>query len=125
MYVDLYTHSMLQCVAGCCSALQCGALWRVLQNWAHIPSLIMSLKPYGNELQESRETVCCSVLQFVAVCCSVLHCAAVCCSVLQCVVFCRSQGNSVLKCAAVCCSVLLCIAVYCSVLQCVAECCIL
>ena len=49
----------LQCVAMCCSVLQCAA------------------------------AVCCSVLQCVAVCCNVLQCAAMCCSVLQqCVAVC-------------------------------------
>ena len=47
-------HSVLQCVAVCCSVLQC-----VLQ----------------------RVAVCCSVLQCVAVCCSVLQCDILCCSV--------------------------------------------
>jgi len=54
----LVEEGVLQCVAVCCSVLQCVAL-----------------------------SVCCSVLQCLAVCCivSVLQCVAVCCSVLQCV----------------------------------------
>jgi len=58
------TARVLQCVAVCCSALQCVAVrCSVLQCIA----------------------VCCSALQCVAVRCSVLQCVAVCCSVLQCV----------------------------------------
>jgi len=76
-------------------------------------------------------TLCCSVLQYVAMCRSVLRCAAVCfissscdsntlcCSVLQCVAVCRS----VLRCVAVCRSVSQCVALYCSVPHCVAMCC--
>ena len=59
--------ALLQCVAVCCSVVQCGAVWcSVLQCVA----------------------VCCSVLQCGAVWCSVLQCVAVCCSVLQCVAVC-------------------------------------
>jgi len=59
---------VLQCVAVCCSVLQC-----VVATF------------HGKETNES-VAVCCSVLQCVAVCCSVLQCVAVCCRVLQCVV---------------------------------------
>ena len=65
-------HSVLQCVAVCCSVWQwvamCGSLWQCV-------------------------AVCCSALQrklHVIVCCSVLQCVAVCCSVLQCVAVCCS-----------------------------------
>jgi len=54
---------VLQCVAVCCSVLQCVV---------HIHSLY-------TRVREPR------VLQCVAVCWSVLQCVAVCCSVLQCV----------------------------------------
>jgi len=51
--------SVLQCVALCCSVLQCGTMYcSVLQCVA----------------------VCCSVLQCVAVRCSVSQCVAVCCN---------------------------------------------
>ena len=81
---------MLQCVAVCCSVLQCFPL-----------------------------SLCCSVLQCVALCCSVLQCVAVrysalecvgvCCSVLHCVAVCCSVLSYVavfpimfvLQCAAV------------------------
>jgi len=56
---------LLQCVAACCSVLQC-----------------------CSELQ--CVAMCCSVLQCAAVCCSVLQCVAVCCSVLLCVAVCYS-----------------------------------
>jgi len=58
----LYGSSLvLQCVAVCCSVLQCVAVYR--------------------KIDISFFAVYCSVLQCVAVCCSVLHCVAVCCSV--------------------------------------------
>jgi len=70
---------MLQCVAVCCSVLQCGhvssACCHVYIFTPHTPSYLMCVGV----------KVCCSVLQCVAVCCSVLQCVAVCCSVLQCV----------------------------------------
>ena len=85
--------SVLQCVVVSCSVLQCVDTTHVIRNTLH-----------------------CSLLQYVAVFCSVLQCVAACCSVLQCV--------------AVCCSVLTrhmlyatpCIAACCSILQYVAAC---
>ena len=56
-----------QCVAVCCSLLQCVAALHTL-----------SLSPGVHD-----RVVCCSVLQCVAVCCSVLLYVAVCCSELQ------------------------------------------
>jgi len=93
---------VLQCVAVCCSVLQCVLITR----WS------LAHTSLGSWLK----AVCCSVLQCVAVCCSVLQCVAVCADhemksrayvirivtrsrVLQCVCW------SVLKCVAVCCSV--------------------
>jgi len=92
---------VLQCVAVCCSVLQCvAALWAAGVLW-HDPA-------------------CCSVLQRVAVCCSVWQRIAVCCkvftslcsawavsqsSVLQCVAV-RRSVLQMLQCVAVCCSVL-------------------
>ena len=92
-----HEHLLLQCVAVCCSAMQCDAVFH---------SVLLTV--CGNALQ---------MLQCVAVCYSVLQCVAVCCSVLQCVAVCCS----VLQCVTVCCSVLQCVAVCCSVLQCVAD----
>ena len=59
---------MLQCVAACCSVLQCVAVCRE--------------RICGNVSPTLPGTI---VLQGVAVCCSVVKCGAVCCSVLQCV----------------------------------------
>ena len=82
---------MLQCVAVCCSVLQCVAKVMTCMEFFHVYI----------------RAVCCSVLQCVAVCCSVLKCVAVCC-----------KGNDthgvssyihthcVLQCVAGCCSVL-------------------
>ena len=71
---------MLQCVAVCCSVLQCGDIVvSILRIWCDfIVGVILRW----------RLCVLCSVLQRVAVCCSVLQCVAVCCSVLQCVAVC-------------------------------------
>jgi len=66
---------VLQCVAVCCSVLQCA------------DSVFVSLA-FSVSLVHQRVAVCCSVLQCVAVCCSVLQCVAVCCSELQCVAVC-------------------------------------
>ena len=127
--------TVLQCVAGQCSVLQCGADWakwwvcvyRVLQCVAVCRSRVAG---WRNLLQgfagwakwwkgACAYTVCWSVLQCVAV---MLQCIAVCCrlgevvcisSVLQCVAV-------VLQCVAVCCSSA---TVHCSVLQCIVACC--
>ena len=68
VYVTVQTvcihFSVLQCVAVCCSVLQCGC------NETGCSSL-------GHGLNSMYR------LQCVAVCCSVLQCVAVCCSVLQ------------------------------------------
>ena len=84
---------MLQCVAVCCSELQCAQ-----QNMQQLHQV-----------------------DILAVCCSVLRCVAVCCSVLQCVQQNMQQLHQV-DILAVCCSVLQCVVVCCSVLQCVAVC---
>ena len=86
--------SVLQCVAVCCSVLQCVVV------------------PVGGN----------SHVAWVAVFCSVLQCVAVCCRVLQCVVV-PVGGNSHVACVAVCCRVLQCVTVCCRVLQSVAVCC--
>ena len=108
---------MLQCVAVCCSVLQCVALSRSEKD-----ALVFDVC-----------LLCVFLLQCVAVCCSVLQC----CSALQCVAVCvdlahtgqdpgsdfaachrakpRQQAAFSLQCGAVCCSVLKCVAVCCSV----------
>ena len=127
------TWCRLQCVAVCCSVLQCVAANDNVGRSRNIKSDIcapdvytdgrhnthmnesyleygkISVDKRGFEFVFVQIAVCCRVLQCVAVCCSVLQCAAVWCSVMQCV--------------AVCCSVLQCVAVYCGVVQCVAVCC--
>jgi len=92
--LPLYTNSVLQCVAACCSVLQLN-LWRI-----HVPH------------PADTGAVCCGVLQCVAVCCSVLQCVAVCCSVLWQYPVSSIVCCSVLQCFAVCCGVLRCVAVY-------------
>ena len=91
-------HSVLQCVAVCCSVLQCNNQLRI------------SLESEtGSEGGGGDVAVCCSVLQCVAVCCSVLPYVAMRCSASQC--------------AEVCCRVLHGVAAYCIMLQRVAACC--
>ena len=119
---------MLQCVAVCCSVLQCVTKQSTTTRHTRpVTNLKSSVTHQKSVLQ--CVAVWCSVLQCVAVCCSVLQCVVVYCNVLQCVAVCCSvlqsvaECCSVLQCAAVCCSVLRCVAVCCSVLQCVAVCC--
>jgi len=112
---------VLQCVAVCCSVLQCIETCYTVSR--------MTLTYCMSGCATSTRTlqcgvVCCSVLQCVAVCYSVLQCVAVCCRAkylprvrvcyfhLHVAVWC-----SMLQCVAVCCSVLQCVAVCCSVLQ--------
>ena len=73
---------MLQCVAACCSVLQC-----VRQYLKSDPTSMMQ-----------RDAVCCSVLQ---VCCSVLNNSSQQTPLMRC-----SVCGSVLQCVAVCCSML-------------------
>ena len=95
---------MLQCVAVCCSVLQCG--FRVLQCVAVCCSVVSVCLQYVardtlylvcvTTISPTINGVSCGVLQSVAVCCSVLlQCVAVCCSMLQCVsrerVLCAAQ----------------------------------
>ena len=73
---------LLQCVAVCCSVLQCVTFCRAFCDlW----------KENGQTLTYKETMIgVFIVLQCVVVCCSVLQCVAVCCSVLQCVVVCRA-----------------------------------
>jgi len=108
---------LLQCVAVCCSVLQCVAVLS-LRVTEGLNILSWPLPSQAAALFAERVTVCCSVLQCIAERCSV----AVCCSAKRATVstasgpFCRACC-SVLQCVAVCCSVLQCVAVYCSVCQ--------
>ena len=65
---------MLQCVAVCCSVLQCVAVEAGSEGGRDTRGVCVRLV-----------SICCKVLQSVAVCCSVLQCVAVCCSGLECV----------------------------------------
>ena len=113
---------MSQCVAVCCSVLQC----------QHPYCLLVCC----SEFLRVAESSC--VLQCATVCCSEFLCVAVCQSVLLCCQCVASKNPAhqcrirvqispllagVLQRVAVCCSVLQCVAVYCSMLQCVAVCC--
>ena len=110
------SHSVLQFVTVCCSAVTCGysgAAVCVAVFCSELQSVALLQCGHVCVCVGSRHLLHCvtvfsSVLQWAAVGRSVLHCVAVCCSALQCV--------------AVCCSVLQCVAVCCSVLQCVAVC---
>ena len=71
--------NVLQCVAVCCSALQCESHDIALTVSAHL-----SIANVRVVCVLQCVAVCCSVLQCVAVCCSLLQCVAVRCSALQC-----------------------------------------
>jgi len=142
-----YSTCLVQCVAVCCSVLQCVAVaTEVPEDAAFLAPLLLHVPG----------KVCCSVLQCVAVCCSVLQwqlrypktrhlwrrfystclvkCVAVCCSVLQCVAVATEVpedaaylapllSTCLVQCVAVCCIALQCVAVRCSVLHRTAVCC--
>jgi len=84
---------LLQCVAVCCSVLQCVAVWfevdlmccsSVLQCVAVCCSVVCGRSNSSPSfLNQSDLCIVKSVLQCVAVCCSVLQCVAVCYSVLH------------------------------------------
>ena len=63
---------MLQCVAVCCSVLQCVQ---------HRSTSISLTAPYVGCSALMQCVAACVLMQCVAVCCSVLQCVAVCCSV--------------------------------------------
>jgi len=127
----------LQCVAVCCSVLQCVAVFDVCCSVILETVLAQTRRVADASEKMQRVAVCCSVLQCVAVCCSVLQSVAVSysrlcsrelvaspmrvggCSLLQYVTLCCNA----LQCVAICCSVLQCGAVRRSVLPCVAVCC--
>jgi len=74
---------VLQCVAVCCSVLQCVAATHcsALQRYCNTPQ-------HTNCWRSCSRGCDCSWSHGVAVCCSVLQCFAVCCSVVQCVAVC-------------------------------------
>jgi len=102
---------VLQCVAVCCSVVQCLPVELDMCVQATFPQCFPKFPRTLPEYVLMCVDVCCNLLQCVTVCCSVLRCVTVCSSVLQCVAVCLS----VLRCVAVCCSVLQCVAVCCSV----------
>ena len=128
---------MLQCVAVCCSVLQCVAVFHTYglicipprrECWQQPPRISRAVAT--RPILSPQLSVWCRVLQCIAVCCSVLQCVAACHRVLKCVVVCCR----VLQCAdatqpiichpvSVCCNVLQRVAVFCSVLQFAAVCC--
>jgi len=69
----------LQCVAVCCSVLQCVAV-----QWMPMSTRFMCMCVCALGVSACAQSValCCSMLQSVAVCCSLLQSVAVCCSVL-------------------------------------------
>ena len=99
--------SVLECVAVCCSVLQCVAVYI-----AHCSVLLGCSRQENSYLQ--RVVVCqCVAVQYVAVRCSVLQCAAVYCSVyctLQCVAWLQSTREFL---SAACCSVSVCCSAMC------------
>ena len=129
---------MLQCVAVCCSILQCVPFGRLHTfGRLHIKKRLCILAPctqtaaslFSDFLHTHRGIsanfgASARPINHMAVlvCCSVLQCVAVCCSVLQCVAVSTAYKPhgclGMLQCVAVCCSVLQCVAVCCSVLQC-------
>jgi len=76
---------VLQCVALCCTLLQCVAV--------RVEYVGRTLRTYVYIYVLQCVAVCCSVLQCVAVCCSVLQFVAVRCSALQCVAVCCSERS--------------------------------
>jgi len=81
---SLHCKDVLQCVAVCCSVLQCVAVRSLLRE-----GVLQCIAERCRVLQWAPCTarVCCSVLQCVVVRCSWLHtprvCVAACCNVLQ------------------------------------------
>jgi len=85
---------VLQCVAVCCSVLQCAAV-----------SAVRFSKPFATrDSMKQCIVVYCSVLQYVAVCRSVLQCVAVCYTL-------RNTGREVggVLCVCVCVCVYVCL----------------
>ena len=68
----------VECVAVCCSVLQCVAV--CYHYYLLVGSALRSRALPSPSLQNTVQCVEC-----VAVCCNVLQCVAVCCSVLHCV----------------------------------------
>ena len=128
-----FSPKKLQCVAVCCSVLQCcaDALSRrspSRQNATNGRTLVQTIK-YNEKASYT------SSLLFLVRGGFGLVCVGMCWYVLVCVGMCPKSCMAVLQCVALCCGVVQCVAVclyvcvprvawlYCSVLQCVAVCC--
>jgi len=68
----------LQCVAVCCSVLQCVAVRARYRDIYRSPKIAVAVASAKIDVLQCAIDI---VLQCVAVCCSVLQCVAVCCSV--------------------------------------------
>jgi len=112
--------TVLQCVAVCCSVLQClPCLILCHDSFVHVPWLINFCRCSQNG--SLWWTLLATKVVCVAVCCSVLQCVAVCRSLLQCgVVEWKPLVDSGNK-GSLCCGMLQCVAGRCSMLQCVAA----
>jgi len=129
--------TVLQCVAACCSVLQCIA----------IDAYVILHRVALDDIVLQRVAACCSVLKRITACCSVVRCVAMCCSVLQLTpmlfttmllaltMYCRVccdwrlcysppyfSRRHYVDCNK-CCSVSQCVVVFYNALQCIAACC--
>ena len=134
--VALVLQHVEQCVAVCCSALQCvaeyykGSIPRIQHTSAVCCSVLSGLRCVEGCCRVllcvlQCVAVCCGVLQWVAVCRRELQGVAGCCSVLRYVAVCYHGSFPYIRArcwapSAVYCSALQCVAVSCGVLQCVA-----
>ena len=75
MFIPFDEGIVLQCVAVCCSVLQCGQ---------HVTSQIRIRINVYTSIPFVLKEPCCNILQYVAVCCSMLQYVAVCCSIWLC-----------------------------------------
>ena len=94
---------MLQCVAMCCSVLQCRVGRFGMLQYVAVCTMCCSVLNLGVEV---KYRVCVAVLQCVAVCCSVLQTIAACycvvlCGAMWCSVLCLGVGVEVCECVAV------------------------
>jgi len=80
---------VLQCVAVCCSVLQCVAVLTCKDKTCVRGAHVMLQQVSCQTVAERQMAMSVSSVNDIAVCCSVLLCVAVCCSVLQCVAVCE------------------------------------
>jgi len=112
------TLSVLQCVAVCCSVLQCDTNVNESCHRLRIVDVHGSVDSDCVAVCCDCVAVCCDVSQYVSLTCIVLQCVAVCCSVLQMRMshvtqisswMCTAK-RSVLQCVAMCCNCERCVA---------------